>query len=77
MARYFMHLVDGGDTLLDDEGVILSEAEVAGAALFAARDCMSHDIRTGCLKLGYRIDVHDQEGKLVHSLGFRDAVEIV
>jgi len=77
MARYFMHLVDGADILLDEEGLILSEAEVAGAALFAARDCLSHDIRTGCLRLGYRIDVHDHEGKLVHSLAFRDALEIV
>jgi hypothetical protein len=76
MARYFMHLVDGADTLLDEEGMILSDAEVAGAALLAARDCMSHDIRTGSLRLGYRIDVHDEQGKLVHSLGFRDAVEI-
>jgi hypothetical protein len=76
MARYFMHLVDGADTLLDDEGVILSEAEVPGAALFAARDCMSHDLLTGCLRLGYRIEVQDEQGKLVHSLEFRDAVEI-
>jgi hypothetical protein len=76
MACYFMHLVDGADTLLDEEGLILSEAEVAGAALLAARDCMYHDFRSGCLRLGYRIEVHDQPGKLVHSLEFRDAVEI-
>ena len=76
MARYFMHLMDDIDQVLDDEGVLMSEEAVVGAALLAARDCMAGDIRTGRLRLDQRIDVHDEGGELVHTLSFKDAVEI-
>jgi hypothetical protein len=43
----------------------------------AARDCIAHDAHSGRIQLGYRIDVHSEEGTVVHSLSFADAVEIV
>ena len=77
MPRYFMHLRDGADEVLDPEGTEMSADAIAGAALHAARDCMAGDVRAGQLDLRYRIDVHDENGAIVHSLAFSDAVEIV
>ena len=47
-----------------------------GAALMAARDCMAGDVKEGRLDVHYRIDVHDADGKLVHSQAFADALEV-
>lgn len=76
MPRYFMHLMDGVDKVIDEEGVLMPEEAIIGAALSAARDCMAGDIQTGRLRLNHRIDVHNEAGELVHSLVFKDAVEI-
>jgi hypothetical protein len=77
MPKYFMHLRDGTDEVLDPEGVMLPEEAVVGAALMAARDCMAGDIRDGRVDLGYRIDVHADDGSVVHSVSFGEAVEFV
>jgi hypothetical protein len=77
MPKYFMHLRDGTDETLDPEGVMLPEEAVAGAALMAARDCMAGEILNGRVDLGYRIDVHAEDGSVVHSLTFAEAVEFV
>ena len=76
MPRYFLHLRDGSDELLDPEGLILPEEAVEGAALLAARDCMAADVRQGLLDLKYRIDVHAENGEIVLTLPFADALEI-
>ena len=77
MPRYFMHLVDSIDVTLDPEGVEMPAEAIVGAALLQARDCMAHDVKSGQLDFHYRIDVHDENGELVHSLPFRDALVIV
>jgi hypothetical protein len=77
VPRYFLHLRDSIDEILDPEGLEMPEEAVAGAALLSARDCMAGDVKQGRLDLHYRIDVHGECGKLVHSLRFADAVEIV
>jgi hypothetical protein len=77
MPRYFMHLRDGTDEVLDPDGVVLSAEDVPAAALRQARDCMSHDLREGRVEMKYRIDVHNEAGEIVYSQPFEDAVEIV
>ena len=77
MRRYFMHLRGPSDDVLDNDGVLMSEDAIANAVLFAARDCMAHDIRAGQIDLKYRIEVQDDDGEIVHTLRFADAVEIV
>ncbi len=74
MARYFFHLRDHDSTLLDDEGVELADlAAVQRAALDAARDTLSHDIRAGFIDLRFRIDVEGEDGAVVHTLPFEKA----
>ena len=77
MARYFLHLIDGTDMLLDPDGVELPADGVARAALNAARDCMCGDVRHGTLDLRYRIEVHDENGSEVHRLAFSEAVQVL
>jgi hypothetical protein len=40
---------------------------LAGVAQMAARDCIAGDVKAGSLDLKYRIDVHDESGKIVHT----------
>jgi hypothetical protein len=77
MALYFLHLRDGTDELLDDEGIELSESAVAGAALTSARDCIAGDAHRGRIELKYRIEVENERGEVVHTLPFEEAVTIV
>ena len=77
MRRYYFHLRDGTDQVLDPEGVELSQEAIAPAVLAAARDCMAGDVHRGELDLRYRIDVEDGTGRIVHSRAFTDALEII
>jgi len=78
VARYFFHLRDGTDQLLDPDGVDLPDlAAVRQTALAAARDTLSNELRDGRLDLRYRIDVEDGRGDLVHSLPLEEAFELV
>ena len=77
MPRFFLHLIDGVDEVLDDEGVELPVEAIAGAALLAARDCMAADVKLGRVDLNHRIDVHHENGDVAQSLVFADALEII
>ncbi|HEX9963408.1 MAG TPA: hypothetical protein VGB04_00295 [Allosphingosinicella sp.] len=77
MPRYFLHLRDGTDEVLDEEGIELTPDAIAGAALLAARACMTADVRMGRLDLNHRVDVHDESGEVALSLVFADALEII
>jgi hypothetical protein len=77
MPRYFIHLRDPSDELLDPDGVMMPQEAVVGAALVAARDCMAHDLRSGHIDLRYWIEVENDRGEVVHTLHFGDAVEIM
>ena len=55
MTRYFLHLRDGTDEVLDPEGMELSGEDVSAVALLAARDCMAADVKAGKLNLRYRM----------------------
>ncbi|HEX4692981.1 DUF6894 family protein [Sphingomonas sp.] len=77
MPKFFMHLRDGTDEVLDHDGIEMPFESVAQAALKAARDCISGDVLEGRVELKYRIDVHDEDGDIVHTLPFSSAVAIV
>ena len=77
MARFYFHLRDHTDELLDPEGLdCANEHAIATKALSAARDCIAGDAKDGAIDLRYRIDVEDASNKIVHSIEFEDAVII-
>ena len=79
MARYFLHLRDGTDEILDPEGREFANMEaVRRAVLEGARDVLGNEIKSGgVMDLRYRIDAEDESGTVVYSLPFRHAVNII
>lgn len=77
MARYFFHLCDGTDILLDPEGRVIDDAVlISHLALKEARAIISHEALGGSIDLHQSIEVRDEGGTTVHRLSFRDAVAI-
>ena len=78
MARYFFHLRDGSDEIVDPEGREFgSLEEMRSAVLTACRDLMSGDIKGGVLDLRFRIDAEDGEGTVIYSLPFEHAFSLI
>ena len=78
MARYYMHLRDGTEELVDPEGREYPDLEaLRNAVLLTARDLMMGDIRDGILDLRFRIDAEDESGAVVYTLPFKHAVNII
>lgn len=72
-----MHLIDGVDILLDPDGIDCPFDKVPEKTLASARGCMAGDVEDGRVDLRYRIDVHDENEQIVHSLAFADALEVI
>lgn len=77
MAKYFFHLTNGEEMLLDAEGRELAPERVRSAALHEAREIISADARSGCIDLGQRIEVRNSSGDVVHGVDFEEAVEAI
>lgn len=79
MGRYFLHLRDGTDEILDPEGVEYPDMDrVRKAVLDGARGVMGNDIMSdGLMDLRYRIDAENETGSVVYSLTFKDAVNVI
>jgi len=78
MPKYFMHLRDGVDELLDGEGIELRDMEaVRRMAMLAARDVLAGDLRNGLVDFRYRIDAENEAGAIVYTLPFRHAFSII
>lgn len=78
MARFFFHLSDGTDVMIDAEGQeIADSAQIGIHALKEARAMISQEALGGRINLNQYSQVRDEAGKLVHQLAFRDAVTII
>ena len=78
MARYYMHLRDGTEQILDPEGMDYPSVDaLRKAVLISARDLMTGDIREGVLDFRFRIDAEDESGVIVYSMPFKHAVNII
>ena len=78
MARFFLHLRDSTDELLDPEGREYADMEtLRRAVMTCVRDLMAGDIRDGVVDLRFRIDAETADGVIVYSLPFKHAVSII
>ena len=78
MSRYFLHLRDSTDELLDNEGAELPDMEaVRSTVMVAARDLLAGDLRNGVIDLRFRIDAENGEGEIVYTLAFKHAFSII
>jgi hypothetical protein len=77
VAKFYFHLRDGVDHVLDPEGSDYADLErVKLAALAAARDLIAADAGAGLIDLRCRIEVENASGHVVHALEFEEAVTI-
>lgn len=64
--RCFFHLVNSHESILDDEGVEVSNLETAEVfALQAIDDIRNEAIQAGASWQGWRLDVVDPSGKVL------------
>ena len=78
MARYFLHLRDGVDEILDPEGKEFGTIDdLRHHVLATARDLMTGDIRKGVLDLRFRIDAENEAGQVIYTLPFTGALSII
>jgi len=78
MARYFFHIRDHVDRLLDPDGVEVPDpAALPALALREARALVAAEALDGVINLAQYIEVEDADGKAVHQLGFSDAVKFI
>ena len=76
MPRFYFHLRDDFDAD-DEEGQELAGLAAAReAAVGQARQIAAEDVRQGCLNLGYSIEIANEEGEVVATVTFEDAVTI-
>jgi hypothetical protein len=77
MARYYFHLRDSVDVILDPEGREFETIDaIAQAALADARAIIGHEAFGGFIKFDQRIEVEDESGATVYSIEFSNAVKI-
>lgn len=79
MAKFYFHLRDSVDELLDPEGTecrCRDLDEVKRKALCTARDLIAGDAHVGVIDLRYRIDVEDSSSEIAHTLPFDRAVMV-
>lgn len=78
MTRYFLHLKDDVDEMLDPDGVELADLEAVRACVMkSARDVIAGDVHRGVVDFRYRIDAETEDGQVVYSLPFANAVNII
>lgn len=78
MPRFFLHLRDGTDVALDEEGTDYADVKaMRDAVLHSALDVIAGDVLAkGQIDLRFRIDAENDAGEVIHSLPFREAVSI-
>jgi hypothetical protein len=77
MPCYHFNVQNGTGFVEDEEGRDLPDLDaVRSEALTGIRSILAEDVRKGFLDLGGRIDVLDETGTRLLTIGFAEAVEI-
>jgi hypothetical protein len=78
MARYFMHLRDGTEEVLDEEGTHHESLDAMRKAVMrAARDLVAADLQRGVVDLRFRIDAENDQHEIVYTLPFKHAFSLI
>lgn len=77
MPRFYFHLHDDFASL-DEEGQEFDDLDAALRSALLAAHLMAADqnAREGCLVLSHRLDIADEQQRVVRSIRFGDAVEL-
>ena len=78
VPRYFLHVREAGDLVEDPDGTDFpDEAAVRKEAIEAAREIMAEHIRKGLDVSSWSFEVVDEDGRLIMSVPFSEAVQRV
>jgi hypothetical protein len=79
MPRYYLHLRDGTDELIDEEGCDYPDMEtLRKKVLMSARDVMGNELKSGgVVDLRCRIDAENESGEIIYTLPFKHALNII
>jgi len=76
MPRYFFHIADGSDLILDEEGSMLPDLEAAKAeARASARDIARQAIAQRRRPSDACVEIQDAEGRVLLSLSVEEILE--
>jgi hypothetical protein len=74
---YFFHVHNSIGFVEDEEGRELPDLETARAeGLKGVRSILAEDVSKGHLDLGGRLEVIDEQGRLVLTIAFADALDL-
>jgi len=75
MPRYYFHIEDDGDTIVDREGIELADLDAAREeAVAGAREIMSEDVLRGRTADGRRFVITDDWGMVLAEVPFRATI---
>lgn len=78
MPRYRFDIHNGIGFVADEEGRELADLAVAQAeGLKGVRSILAEDVLIGCLDLRGRLDIADAEGRILATISFDEAVDIL
>jgi hypothetical protein len=76
MVRLFFHIHNGDGFTADEEGREFESIEIAHSqALRDIRSIISDEVKHGRADLRGRVEVADEEGKIVMAVPFADAID--
>ena len=77
MPLFYLHVCNGNGFVQDEEGQDFADLEAARAeAVKSARSIMASDVQRGMLDLSSFIEIEDEHHRLVHTLGFEQALDL-
>jgi hypothetical protein len=77
MPRFFFHLYDRGHVFHDEDGKECGDVtEASTLALKSARSIVSADALDGSIDLSGRVEIADEQGTVVLTVFYRDAVSV-
>jgi hypothetical protein len=78
VARFHFHVTNGFGVTEDEEGRELASLDEARReAIKGVRSIVSEEVKEGRLDLGGRIDVADPAGRVLLTIAFTEAVQVV
>ena len=77
MPLYYFHVRGDGIEILDPEGCECPDVQAAHReALAGARSILSEELKDGRLAVDERIDIEDEQGRLLCSVKFGEAIAL-
>ena len=75
--RFFLHIRDGDELIEDFEGIECRDLAMAhDEAVQGVREIMAERLREGKIIDGQKLEIHDEEGRLLESFLFKDVVQL-